>query len=143
MEQIPQGKRRLLLQMKDGTQKKITIPDDWKVTFGPLHPGKQEGNGGHTALRCWSGSKTKEIQHAVFTDVASFRDMSIEIMEEREERKEERFVREGGSADEAVMAEVRVKKWVNPDEPTQKPSAFDSNNFGQGQLVRLVRKEGS
>lgn len=138
MEPIPEGKRRLLLTMRDGTQKKITIPDDWKVTFGAMIPGQKE-SAGRIALRLWSGTKGREIQHAVFCDVDSFRDMSIEIMEQIERTQSETFVRQGAEDGEALMAEVRVKEWVNPDQPKTGPEVQLRGAPTPGALVRLVR----
>lgn len=136
-EKVPAGKRRLLLTMADGTQKKLEIPEDWKVTFGALIPGQKE-SAGKIGLRLWSGSKGREMQHAVFTDVASFRDMSISILEQIEERQTETFVKQGDDSGEAIHADVRVKKWVNPDAPTEKPSTR-RNPIQPGQLIQLAR----
>lgn len=110
----------LLLTMKDGTRKKVTIPSSWKVTFGPLVPGSKDGNNGYAgiALRIYAG---KDQQKAVFTQVESFRDLSIPLMEEHEEVKQERYVREGENSGEAMNVEVRVKQWVNPDDRDNKP----------------------
>lgn len=132
----PEGKRRLLLCMQDGTQKKLEIPDDWKVTFGALVPGQKE-SAGKIGLRLWSGGKGKEIQHAVFTDVASFRDMSISVLEQVEEHQTETFVRQGDETGEAIQADVRVKKWVNPDDP--KVTTEREVNKTPGTLLRAVR----
>ena len=137
MDDTPAGKRRLLLTMQDGTQKKLTIPDDWKVTFGALVPGQKE-SAGKIGLRLWSGTKGKEIQHAVFTDVSCFRDMSIGIEEQIEEKRQETFRREGAEeGDEAMVAEVKVKRWVNPDAPAavkERPKPVQP-----GALIALVR----
>lgn len=129
----------LLLQMRDGTQKRITIPAGWKVTFGPLVPGSKDTavNGSQaTALRLWSGSKNAEIQHAVFTNVESFRDMSISIMEQVEEVRKDTYVKQGDASGEAIHAEVRVKKWINPDQdkPTEKEVELDRP---KGALIQL------
>lgn len=53
----------------------IDIPDDWKVTYGPVSPGAK-GYGNDLALRIYE-SETK--QRAIFTGVRSFRDMSIPV----------------------------------------------------------------
>lgn len=132
----PAGKRRLILQMQDGTQKKLEIPDDWKITFGALIPGQKE-SAGKIGLRLWSGSKGKEIQHAVFTDVCSFRDMSIMVMEQIEEQKTETYRKEGDEGGEAIVADVRVKKWVNPDDPVKERPQV--NPVQPGSLLRAVR----
>ena len=54
---------------------RIDIPANFKVTFGSLSPGSKYG-GGAMALRVYE-SDTK--QRAVFTDVISFRDLSIPV----------------------------------------------------------------
>lgn len=136
--EVPAGKRRLLLTMQDGTQKKIEIPDDWKVTFGALIPGQKE-SAGKIGLRLWSGKKGAEMQHAVFTEVASFRDMSFEVLEQVEERQTETFVKQGDESGEAIHADVRVKKWVNPDEPKQAPERARPE-LRPGALIELVRR---
>lgn len=120
----PEGEKTLLLTMRDGTQKKITIPREWKVTFGPLVPGSKDASvnsGGATALRLWSGSKGSEVQHAVFTNVESFRDMSIRVMEQVTKTQTEHYRKADDENAEAVAVEVAVKEWVNPDEPKAAP----------------------
>jgi hypothetical protein len=134
--QAAAGKRRLLLVMQDGTQKKIEIPDDWKVTFGALIPGQKE-SAGKIGLRLWSGKKGQEMQHAVFTDVSSFRDMSFDILEQVEERQTETFVKQGDESGEAIHADVRVKKWVNPDEV--KSERQTQREVRPGSLIAVVR----
>ena len=58
-----------------GDRFRIDIPANFKVTFGSLSPGSKYGGGG-MALRVYE-SDTK--QRAVFTDVISFRDLSIPV----------------------------------------------------------------
>lgn len=133
---VPAGKRRLLLTMQDGTQKKLTIPEAWKVTFGALIPGQKE-SAGKIGLRLWSGTKGNERQHAVFTDVACFRDMEIDVMEQVEETRTETFVSKNDEEGEAMVANVTVKKWINPDEPAKtKP---DVKPIQPGNLLKAVR----
>lgn len=122
--------------MQDGTQKKLVIPADWKITFGALVPGQKE-SAGKIGLRLWSGAKGNEIQHAVFTNVDSFRDMSIEILEQVEERQTEIYRKEGDESGEAIHADVRVKKWINPDEAKPKPEVRPQ--YGPGTLLKAVR----
>lgn len=136
---VAEGKRRLILTMQDGTQKKLEIPSDWKVTFGALVPGQKE-SAGRLGLRLWSGSKGREMQHAVFTNVESFRDAEIALLEQVEETQSETFVRQGDESGEAIQAEVKVKKWVNPDEPKgQVEHSQSTRKVAPGQLVSLVR----
>lgn len=134
--------KTLLLCMRDGLRKKITIPAGWKVTFGPLVPGSKDTSiNGRDAmtLRLWSGSKGAEIQHAVFTGVEAFRDTSIELIEEVEETRQETFRKEGDASAEAIVAEVKVKNWVNPDKPETTSQAASSATRGSpGRLIQLV-----
>lgn len=111
--------KTILMNLKDGSKRKIIIPKDWKVTFGTLIPGgKTEVNPERgLALRVYSGS-TKEQQHAVFTDVVSFRDMSIVIEEEKIETKDQTaYVEVPGEGRQAVNVEAKIRTWVNPDDP--------------------------
>lgn len=136
-----EGKRTYLVTMKDDTKKKITVPDTWKVTFGPVHPGS-ERNTGHQgiALRFWAGNTKTGQQMAVFTDVASFRTLDdMQILEEVVERKRETFVRQGDESGEQVVAEAAVRTWVNPDAPKDKPSAFTPAGQGVPQLLVVQR----
>lgn len=57
----------------------IAVPEDWKVTFGPVAVGSGRINsegGGSMALRFYEDDKR---QRAIFTGVRSFRDLSIPI----------------------------------------------------------------
>jgi len=54
---------------------KITVPENYKVTFGPVAVGNS-ARGGSLALRFYE-SDTK--QRAIFTDVLSFKDCSIPV----------------------------------------------------------------
>jgi hypothetical protein len=71
------GKKEYLVERKSG-KFIVEVPDDWKVTFGAMAPGGKNpysGHGGWT-LRFY---ETKEKQRAVFTDVVSFRDLSLPV----------------------------------------------------------------
>jgi len=105
-----------LLIMNNGTRQKITCPTAWTVTFGPLMPGSKEREyNGHKAiaLRIRDGQRQK----AVFTEVESFRDMSMEIETEVTKTKEETFYRDEGGEKKQVIVQGAVKEWMNPDAP--------------------------
>jgi len=55
---------------------RITIPATWKVTFGALVPAKAGASMGPHGLRIWEGT---DKQRAVFANVSSFRDLSLDI----------------------------------------------------------------
>ncbi len=113
------SKTTYLLEMKDGSQKKITIPSNWVLTFGALIPGSQS-NMGKLGLRVRCGTQQK----AVFQDVESFRDTSMEIEERITTVKEETFYKDDGKGDrKAVVVEGKVHEWVNPDSPPERKEA--------------------
>lgn len=79
--------RQLLVE---GTKTfRITIPDDAKVTFGPFSPPTEKNFRSPEqlkgTLRVYEGGKTKTSESvlAVFTDVRSFRDLSVIDYEEQ------------------------------------------------------------
>jgi hypothetical protein len=72
-------KRNVVYEIKTRSEGRVrvTVPEDWKVTFGPVAPGAGKyAGGGELALRFYE-SDTK--QRAIFTDVQSFRDLSIPV----------------------------------------------------------------
>jgi hypothetical protein len=102
--------------MNDGTRQKITCPTEWTVTFGPLMPGSQNkyyNSHKSIALRIRDGQRQK----AVFTNVESFRDMSMAIEAEVSKTKEETFFREEDGEKKQVIVQGSIKEWVNPDAP--------------------------
>lgn len=102
-----------LLTMKDGSEKKVTVPAAWKVTFGALYPGR-EANHSKTGLRFYSSGNK---QHAVFTDVESFRDTGIAIEEKRTKTQQETFYKDTPEGKKSYIVEGKVSEWVNPDAP--------------------------
>lgn len=130
-------KTTFLLTMKDGTLKKVTVPSDWKVTFGPLCPGsKGETNGyGSTSLRFYTG---KDKQKAVFTQVESFRDMDIEIEERVTTTRKETYIKQGDDQGEAVVVDHNVHEWINPDSP---PKGYQAPQRPGGLLGNKVAEQ--
>ena len=134
---MSEDKVTYLLEMKNGARKKVTVPASWKVTFGPVCPGSKEagynGNAG-LCLRFYEGAD----QHAVFVGVESFRDTSIEILEEIVETKRESFVRQGQEDGEALVVEATAKTWQNPDDPKKQDSAFGQAGAPTGKRMILL-----
>ena len=83
---MPTETRQLLIERNNGKDLKITIPADFKVTFGQVQPGKGGGYGEGFALRIY---KTEKDQRAVFTNVKSFRDLAIPVEEKIVQRTSE------------------------------------------------------
>ena len=66
------------IQFTDRGPIRVTIPETWKITFGAVVPGAKGGYAaGAFGLRIWEAT---DKQRAVFANVASFRDLSIDIM---------------------------------------------------------------
>lgn len=108
-----------LLEMHDGSQKKITVPSNWTLTFGALIPG-QATNGGRLGLRLWGPGK---VQKAVFQNVEAFRDMSLVLEERVTTTKQEAYRKGDGANAKEVILEAVVHEWVNPDAPKQRAAA--------------------
>jgi hypothetical protein len=61
---------------RSGETIQIDIPEDWKVTYGPVTPGSKGSYGGDYALRIY---ETDTKQRAIFTQVKAFRDLAIPV----------------------------------------------------------------
>ena len=127
-------KTTYLLELEDGSKKKITVPSNWKVTFGPLVVGKsiQPTTGGGVkkmpiALRFYEDEKQ---QRAVFTNVVAFRDLSISIREERVETKTKHGNLDIEGAKKNVTVRAEARSWIDPDkEEIDKTNLLESADF--------------
>lgn len=126
-------KRTYILNMKDGTKQKITVPMNWRLTFGPLVPGSKDtsvNSRDALVLRIYEGNK--DNQRAVFTDVLSWRDtkdLEIEIETVSRQQKGVRVDIEG-EGEKIVQANMEVRQWVNPDDPRPVRTEFGSLDGG-------------
>lgn len=129
------SERIIIMHLKNGEQRKLTLPEGYTITFGPMIPGVREDNGraGKGALRVYS-NRGKDEQVACFTDVIAFRDASLKIEEKvtRIERKTLREADENGG--EEYVVEAKVERWVDPDRPEPQKR--------QPRMVELPRQEG-
>ena len=112
--------KTFIMGLIGGKMRKITVPDTWKVTFGPLVPGmtsaRMTGHGGELgmALRFYEG---KDMQRAVFTDVIWFRDESLQVEERVTKTKQKIIEKDTPKGRRATVMEARVTEWSNPDAP--------------------------
>lgn len=74
---MSEEKNKVYLIKTGSDEFKITIPESWKVTFGPVSPGSKSYGGSDLALRIY---ETAEKQRAIFTNVQWFRDLSIPVL---------------------------------------------------------------
>lgn len=102
-----------ILELKGGNTRKITIPADWKLTYGNVVPFTERGSGHGVALRIYEGNK--ENLRAVMTDVAAIRDSSIDIIEKRHTVQRKTAQKETPKGMKDVVIEARMTEWVNPD----------------------------
>lgn len=118
-------KKTYILNMRDGSRQRITVPAEWKLTFGPICPGSKDGSlnsSGAIALRLWEGAK--ENQRAAFTGVESFRDASIEIEEERTQVSEQAVRAKTPLGEKDIIMRGEVREWVDPDAPQSAKAEF-------------------
>jgi len=106
-----------LISFKNGKEQKITVPDHWKVTFGPSVKGNNWGTDGQRlqmpmALRFY---ESEHKQRAIFTDVVGFRDLSIIIEEKRIDVKEKHGFMECDGTRKATTFQASTTSWVDPD----------------------------
>jgi len=107
-----------LIEHDNGEERKITVPANWKVTFGPAASGsyKSDTTGRYKmplALRFYEG---KDKQRAIFTDVKSFRDLSIKVEIRKISVQEKQGYMECDGERKATTFRAEVATWVNPDE---------------------------
>lgn len=108
-------KRTYEIVTHDGTYR-IDIPDDWKVTFGPVAVGgSKRGFGdpsGSMALRLY---ESEIRQRAIFTGVTSFRDLSIPVKRlVRTVKEQSKSARAAGPKGRTSSSETAVEydeKW--------------------------------
>jgi len=109
-----------IIEHDNGTRSRITVPENWKVTFGPAVKGFNSGDNTYRkvpmALRFYE-SDTK--QRAIFTDVKSFRDASIQIEREEVKVQEKAGFMECEGVRKRTVFQATVKEWVSESEAEQ------------------------
>jgi len=123
-----------LIVHEDDTERKITVPDSWKVTFGPAAAGNFKSNSPRNSLRMPLALRfyeNEKQQRAIFTDVVSFRDMSIITEVKRIDVQEKEGFMECEGKRKATTFRTEVSEWVNPDDDGEKrlPFGGDVENF--------------
>lgn len=112
-----------ILEMVGGKQKRITIPESWKVSFGPLVPGtRQVGDGaGGATFRVY---ESKEKQRACFVGVREFREASIPIEERIVKTKTQTIHAQTPEGMRDFVVSANVAEWRNPDDTHPVEEAF-------------------
>lgn len=116
MPEKDEERRTYLIVHIDGTRRKITIPANWKVTFGPAVKGGNYAPGSGPrpvmpmALRFYEHDT---MQRAIFTDVQNFRDLSIPVEVEKVSHQEKDGFTEVDGVRKRTSFQVQTKEWVN------------------------------
>lgn len=71
--------KRYAIEKTDGECLRITVPSNWKVTFGPLIGGGKNKFGDDKPCPALRFYEDEKHQRAIFTQVRSFIDMSIPV----------------------------------------------------------------
>lgn len=118
--------KTLILEMNNKSDRKIVIPADWTITFGPIGVGaRNDGNSAHV-LRLYEDAGKKKLK-AVFRNIVAFHEEGIEILEKVIRKKNKTFRKAGTNGEQTYSAEVRQTSWTNPydDEPTDPSDDFE------------------
>lgn len=110
------GTKTYILELKNGNVRRMTIPDNWSLTFGQLVPHTLRDTSGRTsqvALRIYGTSK--QDLRSVMTDVVAVRDESISIVERRTTVQRKASQKQTAKGAKDVVIEARVTEWVDPD----------------------------
>lgn len=111
-----------LLDLHNGAVRKVDVPSNWKVTFGPTIPysGKYTGRDGGTALRFYEGNK--ENLRAVFTDVIAFRDASIAVLDKKVSTQQKVVHEDTPQGGRNVVVTAVTSEWVDPNAESNEPN---------------------
>ncbi len=124
------GKKTLYVKFLHGSEpKKITIPSECTVTFGPICPGTKGGNNGEgsIALRIYGGPKATSTQIACFVKVESFFEVGVvECVSKSTKRATKRQQYEEGGVKKDRNVSVEVSEWRDElaEEDTGTEDAF-------------------
>ena len=80
------------IEFTHGARKRVTVPADWRVTYGPLTPGVKGGSYGDGEGAVLRMYESKDKQRAMFRKVTSFIDLSIKMQVEIVDTAEDTFV---------------------------------------------------
>lgn len=121
-----ESKRTYILDMHDGTRKRVTVPDSWKLTFGPLVPGSKDHSVNSRqalVLRFYEGNK--DNQRACFTEVAGFRDTKeMGVLVEKVETRRQTVQAQTPQGARDFDVEAIIKNWEDPDRTTKPGEEF-------------------
>ena len=135
-------KTTYLVEFANGRRQKITVPSDWKVTFGPAAVGvNKKGLGGREVPLALRFYENDTQQRAIFTNVVYFRDTSIQIEEERVDVHQKEGYVECEGKRKAVAFQATSRQWVDPDKPDEKfPALTAGGNIFEGEQSTEIER---
>jgi hypothetical protein len=93
----------------------VTVPADWKVTFGPIFTPTKGYGGPENCLRFY---EAKDRQRAIFTGVRGFRDTSIPVQKKVVAVKGKTEFAKDHKGEKHSAESQKDEKWVSADEVT-------------------------
>lgn len=105
-----------LITHDNGNETKISVPASWKVTFGPAARGNNAGKSHSVMPLALRFYEDETRQRAIFTDVKSFRDLSIPVFVKKKSTQEKHGFMECEGSKKATIFTVETSEWINPDE---------------------------
>lgn len=123
----------LVIQGRGNKQRRVVVPADATVTFGPTVPFERKSGDDDWSLRVYADVGKKKLL-AVFAGVAGFHELgTIKISERRVKSKRHVMEKDSKDFSKGTVMEARVEEWVDPDddEDAASPKAlefFDSDD---------------
>lgn len=113
--------KTLILEMNGNKDRKLVIPANWTITFGPIGVGVRSGGDSVHVLRLYEDAGKTKLK-AVFRNIVAFHEEGITILEKVVRKKNKTFRKAGNNGDQVYAAEVRRTTWTNPyDEDPETP----------------------
>lgn len=124
--------RTLMAETKSGSLRKIIIPANWTISFGPIAVGvARNGQESPNVLRIYADAGRKDLQ-AVYRDIVSVSDERVQITERKTVKRQKTFTKKGSNGEQVYAAELRKTVWSDPF--ADEPSAEESDDFDENVL---------
>lgn len=113
--------RSIIVDTNEGAILVEGIPDDAKITYGPMTPGSKSYQGNERTLRIYT-SNTNQL--AVFVGVSAFRDLSLTVKKRKVTSESSSKQIEGPDGRLHDVTSATAWEWVEDtgDEPVDVPT---------------------
>lgn len=119
--------RTLIVNSKGGEVRRIVIPKDWTLTYGPVVVGaSRQDHGGQSpnVLRIYSDAGKKNLM-AVFRNVEDLMDEAVELRVKVTKAKTKSFVREEANGQQVYNAVIKKTTWRDPNADVEEDDGGD------------------